>query len=115
MPAVRPPLDLGRHTSHRGATIAPASGLRIPVSCVEQGRWHSVSGDFQAAPHASHPGLRRRRAVRLSEGPLSVSSATGAAAEMFRERGADPTALRERFPLGARAARRAHGPRGAAS
>jgi ARG/rhodanese/phosphatase superfamily protein len=99
--------------------VAPASRLRIPVSCVEQGRWRSVSSDFGAAPHASHPELRRRKAERLREQPLEraaaqmevwveveaksqrlgVDSPTGAAADMFEAREGDLAALRERFPL----------------
>ena len=38
--------------------------LPIPVSCVEQGRWSRRSVAFDAAPHVSHPSLRRRKAER---------------------------------------------------
>jgi ARG/rhodanese/phosphatase superfamily protein len=99
--------------------VAPDSELRIPVSCVEAGRWHSVSADFAAAPHAAYPELRRRKAERLSERPLersaaqmdvwdevaaksermSIDSPTGAAGAMFEARRGDLATLAERFPL----------------
>src|SRR5919201_1506262 len=52
--------------------LVPAeSETRIPVSCVEQGRWHARSAGFASARHAAHPHLRRRKAQRLSAEPLA--------------------------------------------
>src|SRR6266498_3031889 len=50
---------------------AAKSETRIPVSCVEQGRWHARSADFDAARHAAYPELRRRKAEQLSSSPLA--------------------------------------------
>ena len=36
--------------------------LRIPVSCVEQGRWSRRSAFFSAGGHVAHVELRRRKA-----------------------------------------------------
>jgi hypothetical protein len=100
--------------------LVPAkSETRIPVSCVEQGRWHAQSGSFAPAHHAAYPDLRRRKAERLSAEPLargaaqsvvweevaakagrhSVHSPTGAAADIYRSRDADISSLRRAFPL----------------
>ncbi|MBE3037483.1 MAG: TIGR02452 family protein, partial [Chloroflexi bacterium] len=40
--------------------VAPKSRTKIPVSCVEQGRWRYASPDFQAGGH-SPSGLRARK------------------------------------------------------
>ena len=85
--------------------VAAKSETRIPVSCVEQGRWHARSASFDAARHTAYPDLRRRKAERLSADPLArgaaqaavwdevaakagrhgVDSPTGAAADIYRE------------------------------
>ena len=51
------------------------SKLRIPVSCVEQGRWAAKSASFAAALHVSDPELRRRKNLRLSQAPLARGDA----------------------------------------
>jgi hypothetical protein len=99
--------------------VAAQSETRIPVSCVEQGRWHARSAFFGAARHAAYPELRRRKAERLSAAPmergvaqsevwdalsekagrLGVHSPTGAQADVFDARERDLGALREAFPL----------------
>src|SRR3954449_8027516 len=45
--------------------LVPAqTDIRIPVSCVEEGRWSARSENFAAARHAAYPELRRRKAER---------------------------------------------------
>lgn len=100
--------------------LVPArSETRIPVSCVEEGRWSARSASFAAAMHVSYPDLRRRKAEALSAQPLArglaqgevwdemrskvdrlqVSAPTVAQADVFRSRDADLAALRSAFPL----------------
>jgi len=95
------------------------SETRIPVSCVEEGRWSARSASFATARHASYPDLRRRKAEALSVDPLApglaqgevwdemrskverleASAPTGAQADIFRSRDADLASLRSAFPL----------------
>jgi hypothetical protein len=100
--------------------LVPAqSETRIPVSCVEEGRWSARSAFFATARHASYPDLRRRKAEALSVDPLArglgqgevwdemrskverleASAPTGAQADVFRSRDRDLAALRSVFPL----------------
>jgi hypothetical protein len=100
--------------------LVPAlSETRIPVSCVEEGRWSARSSFFAAAAHTAYPELRRRKAERLSADPLTLGaaqgevweevraksarlrahSATGAQADVFKEKRDDLSALRGAFPL----------------
>ncbi|GIU94944.1 MAG: hypothetical protein KatS3mg012_1401 [Gaiellaceae bacterium] len=92
--------------------------LRIPVSCVEQGRWRRDTRDFEAAPHISNSRLRHRKAEALAARPLargvaqgevwdevrqlsmrmSVDSPTGAAADVHRAHAHDVRALEDAFP-----------------
>lgn len=43
--------------------VAPGKSLKLPVTCVEAGRWQHErhSEDFVVAPQAAHPELRRRK------------------------------------------------------
>jgi ARG and Rhodanese-Phosphatase-superfamily-associated Protein domain len=99
--------------------VAARSDTRIPVSCVEQGRWHARSASFGAARHTAYPELRRRKAERLSAAPLArgvaqsevwdalsekaarldVHSPTGAQADVFGAHERDLGSLRDAFPL----------------
>jgi hypothetical protein len=99
--------------------VAPRSVLRIPVSCVEEGRWSARSESFAPAPHTAHPELRRRKAERLRSAPMALgsaqhevweevrgkharlgsSSATGAQFDAFVARRQDLSALEEAFPM----------------
>jgi ARG and Rhodanese-Phosphatase-superfamily-associated Protein domain len=98
--------------------VAAQSETRIPVSCVEQGRWHARSANFASAPHAAYPDLRRHKAEQLSAEPLAhglaqatvwedlaakagrhgVHSPTGAAADIYLDREAALAELRHAFP-----------------
>jgi ARG and Rhodanese-Phosphatase-superfamily-associated Protein domain len=99
--------------------VAAQSKTRIPVSCVEEGRWHARGAAFAAAPHTAYPDLRRRKAVALSAEPLErgaaqqvvwdavrekaaahgVASPTGAQADVFRGQSKELGALRSAFAL----------------
>jgi len=101
--------------------VAARSRLAIPVSCVEEGRWHSRSAAFAAAPHVSHAHLRRVKAERLASAPLARGLAQGevwdevrakaarlaadsptlANADTFRAHAHSLRALEEAFPLAA--------------
>src|SRR6266540_3998397 len=51
--------------------LVPArSETKIPVSCVEEGRWHARSAHFAPSAQTAYPELRRRKAVQLSAAPL---------------------------------------------
>ena len=99
--------------------VAAQSEARIPVSCVEQGRWSRQSAAFAAARHAANPQLRKRKAEALATQPLalgaaqrevweavnetaslhSVHSPTGAQADIFSARADALANLRSAFPL----------------
>jgi hypothetical protein len=99
--------------------VGARSKTRIPVSCVEQGRWSSRSARFGAASHTAYPELRRRKAQTLLAAPLArgvaqsgvwesvadkaraheAESPTGAQADIFAKRYEDLRSLGEAFPL----------------
>jgi hypothetical protein len=99
--------------------VAAQSETRIPVSCVEEGRWSAPSAAFAAAKHTAYPALRRLKAERLSADPLAhglaqhdvwddvsakaarlgADAPTHAQADIFQARDADLGALRRAFPL----------------
>jgi hypothetical protein len=99
--------------------VAAQSESRIPVSCVEEGRWSRRSAAFAAAPHAAYPDLRRRKAEALAAQPLtpgaaqdevwnsvrakaslhSVASPTGAQADIYSAQAGDLEKMRDAFPL----------------
>lgn len=98
--------------------LAAGSETRIPVSCVEAGRWSRRSAAFSSARHASYPELRRRKAERLAREPMArgaaqgavwddiaakadrmgVSSSTGASADIFAGKEEEMAELRRAFP-----------------
>jgi hypothetical protein len=51
--------------------VEAKSTLRIPVSCVEQGRWSRRSAFFSAGGHFAHAELRRRKAEAQAAQPLA--------------------------------------------
>ncbi len=99
--------------------VGARSKTRIPVSCVEQGRWSSRSARFGAASYTAYPELRRRKAQTLLAAPLARGTAqsgvwesvadkaraheahspTGAQADIFAKRYDDLRSLGEAFPL----------------
>ena len=98
--------------------IAAGTTLAIPVSCVEEGRWRSVSKSFSPAGHVSNVELRRRKAAALGERPMArgaaqqtvwdsvnemsermgTSSPTRAHRDLFLARERDLAALEPSFP-----------------
>jgi hypothetical protein len=59
--------------------LVPArSETKIPVSCVEEGRWSARSAHFGPSTHTAYPELRRRKAVQLSAAPLEPGAAQAA-------------------------------------
>ncbi|MGA9115145.1 MAG: DUF6569 family protein [Bacteroidota bacterium] len=46
--------------------LAPASRTEIPVSCVEQGRWRSVSPHLREAPYVAPCTLRAEKTARIT-------------------------------------------------
>jgi len=98
--------------------VEAKSTLRIPVSCVEQGRWRRTSALFEAAPHIAHTELRRRKAETQAARPLargiaqsevwdavqdkarrmSVHSPTHAARDLYRAYERDLRSLENAFP-----------------
>jgi hypothetical protein len=95
------------------------SETRIPVSCVEEGRWAARSAAFAAADHTAYPELRRRKAELLSADPLvqglaqhgvsaevsakadrlQAAAPTLAQADIFTSRADELGVLRRAFPL----------------
>lgn len=61
------------------ASILVAAGTtqKIPVACVEAGRWHDSGRDFAPADRVAHPESRRRKAADLEHAPLSAGVAQG--------------------------------------
>lgn len=100
------------------ALVPEVSEIRVPVSCVEEGRWRSRTMAFTPARHTAYAALRRRKAELLSADPLAhglpqagvwddVSSKarrlqahapTRAQSDIFVSRQEDLSALRRAFP-----------------
>jgi hypothetical protein len=56
--------------------LVPAhSQTRLPVSCVEAGRWHTRSAAFRPASHTAGPELRLRKARTLAANPTALGAA----------------------------------------
>jgi hypothetical protein len=101
------------------SVLVAGTKLPIPVSCVEEGRWHAQSAAFGAAPHAANPRLRRRKAEALQAEPLArgaaqadvwdevaltadrleVASPTRANSDAFRAHRPSLAQLEQAFPL----------------
>jgi hypothetical protein len=130
---VRNPLDLGvllydgeelvgakqNRILNLSVLLAAGSTTRVPVSCVERGRWSSGQGRFRSAGHVAGPELRRRKAASLRTDALArgaaqttvwssvdeqlelrrVASPTAANADIFASRARETRDLAERCPL----------------
>jgi hypothetical protein len=99
--------------------VSAKSAIRIPVSCVEEGRWDARSDAFSAATHTASPTVRSRKAAALEPEPLArgvaqgevwhavaaevaahgVDSPTGAQSDVFHARERSLGDLRAAFPL----------------
>jgi hypothetical protein len=61
------------------------STTRIPVSCMEQGRWHFTSEDFSPAPYHAPSAMRKK--VRTYEAKRAKAGAQPSAAELRAAQG----------------------------
>lgn len=113
-------------TTSRSILLGAKSEVRIPVSCMEQGRWHPVSPEFSPGAYNSPSRVRRhaRRAesdraergedaapevlsmaqslvwdeIGKASGSLGARSSTHALNEMYDQRAADLDAWAAAFP-----------------
>src|SRR5919108_137085 len=69
------------------ALVPARSSLRVPVSCVEAGRWdgsrHAES--FAPAPQAAYPALRRMKNTHVRANLAAGGEARAAQGEVWRE------------------------------
>lgn len=99
--------------------LGAGSTARIPVSCVERGRWSWRDRSFRSAGHVAGPQLRRHKATSLRTDALARGAAQGtvwaavdvqlnavgalsptaANSDGFQARAADIRSLSERFAL----------------
>jgi hypothetical protein len=114
-------------TTNRSLLLPSKSETKIPVSCMEQGRWHFDSDIFTSPKQCSPASVRRRvreveaaRAgvgepvpadvlamaqgavwdtIALNSEALGADSATGALDHLYRERGEDLESWMREFPL----------------
>jgi hypothetical protein len=67
--------------------VPPLSTVRVPVSCVEEGRWdHRRNAEaFAPAPQAAHPELRRLKNARVRERLAAGGEPRALQHEVWRE------------------------------
>ncbi len=90
----------------RSILLAPGTTTPIPVSCMEQGRWHFVSDELRPAPHNAPSKVRskaRRAEARASEehGRSSHRDLAGAQGDVWNEIRSYQAKLGESSPTGA--------------
>ena len=74
--------------------VAAASTLKVPVSCVEAGRWDGSrhSEPFRPSPQAAYPKMRRMKAEQVRASAFAGREARASQSEVWRE--ADEVASR---------------------
>lgn len=83
--------------------VAARQKVRIPVSCVEQGRWDSSRHreDFDRAPQAAYPDLRRRKSRQAREMLARGLEARADQGEVWSEVSRKAARMRVHSPTGA--------------
>lgn len=102
--------------------IGPRSSTRVPVSCVEHGRWHSVSEEMADSGNVMHREMRALNVRRVSENlferksfdsdqsmiwnritdlacEMGAPSATGAMSDVYEAKGSDLDSYLRTFRL----------------
>ncbi len=84
-------------------TVLAAAGREtvIPVSCVEAGRWHRTSREFEATDRALYARARRGKAARVSESMRAHGSRRSDQQEIWSDIAAKSAAMRAHSPTGA--------------
>ena len=69
------------------SVLVPALATqKIPVACVEAGRWHDSGRAFEAADRVAHPEVRRRKSSDLEHAPLAMGRSQGTVWSAIDER-----------------------------
>jgi hypothetical protein len=93
-------------TTNRSLILPPRSETRIPVSCMEQGRWHHTGEDFRPAPQCSPSSVRRHARDKevqyvKAQGSAPVSALADVQGEVWSSISAFSSGLRSRSATGA--------------
>jgi hypothetical protein len=104
--------------------VAPKSTIKVPVSCVEHGRWHYQEREFKESGNVMHREMRAKNVRRVNENlasvrqfrsdqgeiwddvaklacDMQVASGTGAMRDVYEARGADLEGYLRSFRLSA--------------
>src|SRR5215813_1726259 len=65
--------------------VPAAATLKIPVSCVEQGRWHYTSRHFEASKSVAYASLRRLKHERVTENLRAAASYRADQSEIWND------------------------------